>query len=134
MLGKEIGHEIGQQTGIRVITDDQRGQVLEVTAQAEGTLLGVHYQDITTYVSWFEPNGTLRGTGQGVVMGENGEMGTYEATGVGTLNADGSTRFRGIILYRSETPKLAELAGKCCVFEYDTDPGGKSEGRFFLWE
>lgn len=134
MLSKEIGHEVGQQTGMRVITDDQRGQVIEVTDQAEGTLLGVHYQDVTTYVSWAEPNGTLRGSGQGIVMGENGEMATYEAVGVGTLQADGATQFRGCIFYRSETPKLKELAGKCCVFEYDTDAGGKSEGRLYLWE
>jgi hypothetical protein len=134
MLGKEVGHEVGQQTGARVLPDPQRGTIMEISSRSEGTLLGVHYEDVSTYESWLEPDGSLRGSGRGMTMGDDGERGTWEGNGVGVLAPDGSAKYRGAIFYRSDTPRLSELNGKCCIFEYDVDPGGKSEGKFFLWE
>ncbi|MFA9429493.1 hypothetical protein [Egicoccus sp. AB-alg2] len=134
MLGREIGHEIGQQTGVRVLPDPQHGIVMEVSVHAEGSLLGTHYDDHTTYRSWEEADGTIRGSGHGIVAGEDGEQATWEGMGAGTRQGDGSVQFRGALFYRSRTPRFSEINGRCCVFEYDVDPGGKSEGRFWLWE
>ena len=44
-----------------------------------GTLLGVQYQETSTYESELRPDGTLFGTGQGVYMGAGGEMATWTA-------------------------------------------------------
>lgn len=134
MLGKEISHEVGQQTGIRVLRDATRGAVMEVSFRGEGTLLGVHAEDNGTYESWLEQDGTIRGHGQGVTMGERGEMASWEASGVGVRRDDGSTAFRGSLFYRSQTPTFSELNGRCCVFEYDVDAGGKTDAHLYLWE
>lgn len=134
MLGKEISHDVGQQTGIRVLDDPTHGTILEVSFQAEGTLLGVHMEDVATYDSWLEPDGSLRGRGRGVTMGEGGEMATWEATGAGHRKPDGSAEWRGSLYYRSQSKKFSQLNGKCCVFEYSADAGGKTEGTVFLWE
>ena len=107
---------------------------MEVSFHAEGTLLGVHDEDTGTYLAWVEPDGSLRGEGRGITMGEGGEMATWEATGSSRLREDGGNEFRGALYYRSQTPKWSELSGRCCVYEYSTDPGGKTEGRLFLWE
>ena len=134
MLGREIGHEIGQQTSMRVMPDAKHGMMMEVSVHGEGTMLGMHVDDHTTYHSWQEPDGSIRGRGQGILMGEGGEAATWEGQGVGTRRDDGSIHYRGAMFYRAQTPRMATLNGACCVFEYDVDAGGKSEGRFFLWE
>jgi hypothetical protein len=134
MLGKEIGHQIGQQSGMRVLRDAAKGTGFEVSYQAAGTLLGVQVQDIATYDSWLEPDGSIRGSGQGVIMGDGGEMASWEATGVGHRQDDGSVLYRGSLYYRSSSPKFSKLTGKCAVFEFGADPGGKTEGRLWLWE
>lgn len=134
MLGKEISHEVGQQTGIRVLQDPARGPIMEVSFRGEGTLLGIHAEDAGTYESWLEPDGSLRGRGQGVTMGERGEMAAWEATGVGIRAEDGAIAFRGSVYYRSQSPTFSQLNGKCCVFEYDVDAGGKIDSRLYLWE
>lgn len=134
MLGKEIAHDVGQQTGVRVMRDATHGTVVESSFQAAGTLLGVHTQDIGTYISWPVADGRLQGKGRGVIMGEKGEMATWEATGAGQLKPDGSAEYRGAIYFTSQTPKLSALNGTCCVFEFSADAGGKTESKTFLWE
>lgn len=134
MLGKEISHEVGQQTGLRVLQDPARGAIMEVSFHGEGTLLGLHAEDTGTYESWLEPDGSIRGRGQGITMGERGEMASWEATGVGTRRDDGATSFRGALYYRSQSPTFSELNGRCCVYEYDVDAGGKTDAHLYLWE
>lgn len=134
MLGKEIAHEVGQTTGVRIIEHPQHGSAMEVSFRAEGTLLGVHSDDVSTYVSWVEPDGSLRGEGRGLTRGENGEAATWEASGTGRLREDGGSDFRGALYYRSTTPTWSKLNGTCCVFEYSADAGGKTEAKLFLWE
>lgn len=134
MLGREISHEVGQQTGTRILSDPARGPIMEVSFRGEGTLLGLHAEDLGTYESWMEQDGSIRGAGQGVTMGENGEMAAWQAHGVGRRREDGATSFRGSLFYRSQTPKFSELNGKCCVFEYEVDAGGKTDARLYLWE
>ena len=53
MLGEQIGEEMGQITGMRVLPDDGAGAKVEVSFQQSGTLLGAHVTDMGTYiVSW----------------------------------------------------------------------------------
>lgn len=134
MLGKEISHEVGQQTGIRVLDDPKHGTMMEVSFAGEGTLLGLHATNLGTYESWLEPDGSLRGGGHGITMGEGGEMASWEANGVGRRADDGSVTYRGSLYYRSMTPTFSQLNGTCCVFEYDVDAGGKTDATLWLWE
>lgn len=134
MLGKEIGHEVGQQTGVRVLQDPNHGTIMEVSFSAEGTLAGIHAEDAGTYESWLETDGSIRGRGQGITMGEGNEMASWEATGVGERADDGSVRFRGSLYYRSMTPTFSQLNGKCCIYEYNVDAGRKTEATLHLWE
>lgn len=47
MLGEQIGHEIGQVTGVRVLPSDGAPR-MEVSFQSDGTILGIHENNMGT--------------------------------------------------------------------------------------
>jgi len=55
MLGEQIGELTGQITGTRVLPDEGHGAKVEVSFQQTGTLLGVHINDMGTYISVTRP-------------------------------------------------------------------------------
>ena len=61
MLGEQLGEETGQVIGTRVLPDEGAGPEVEVSFQASGTALGVHGNNVGTYVSVARPDGTLFG-------------------------------------------------------------------------
>lgn len=77
MLGEKLGEGSGQITGRRVLPSDNGAPKVEISIQQTGKLLGVNVVDMATFVSAVRPDGTLFGDGQGVLMGEGGEMASY---------------------------------------------------------
>ena len=134
MLGEQIGDLRGQAISTRVLPDVGTGPRIETTNQAIGTLCGIACTSTVTYVGTLRPNGTIAGEGNGVVMGESGEMGTFRGQGVGKILANGSTSWRGTLCFECPTPGLARLNGIAVAFEYEVDEGGKSEGHFYEWK
>ena len=135
MLGKELGGEIGQTTGIRVLSVDDAGPTMEVSFQASGTILGVHTTDMGTYVATTRPDGNLYGEGQGAIMTEDGEVVTWKGTGVGKFLGRGTAiAWRGTVYYQTASQKLAGLNGIAAVYEFDVDEGGKTESKIFEWK
>src|SRR6266699_4880493 len=82
MLGDQLGEEIGQITGTRVLPG-ANGPVVEVSFQSNGTLCGVRETNMGTYITMTRPDGTLSGEGQGVVMTDDGETAAWKGHGVG---------------------------------------------------
>lgn len=135
MLGEQIGEETGQITGMRVLPDDGAGPRVEVSFQANGTLLGIHVSDMGTYESVARPDGTLFGDGQGVIMGENGEMVSWRGQGVGKFTGHGTAvSWRGAVYFQTTSEALARLNGVAGIFEYETDESGKSEDKTYEWK
>jgi hypothetical protein len=107
---------------------------MELTDQGVGSLCGVSVTSTVTYIGTMRPDGTLHGTGTGIVMSGEGEAATFTAMGVGHFTRPGATRWVGSLFYESSTPKLSRLNGIASLFEYEVDEGGKSEGHFTEWK
>lgn len=133
MLGDQIGEERGQVLVRRVLSAGASPQV-EVTFQAEGRILDVDTTDMGTYVGTIQPDGTLKGEGQGLVRGSGNEVATWTGTGVGHFTNDGGVAWRGALYFQTQAPALARLNGIAVVFEYGVDGSGKTEAKFFEWK
>jgi hypothetical protein len=135
MLGELLGHESGKLTGMRVLPSEGPGPKVEASLQASGQLVGVDTTDIGTYWSVVQPDGTLFGDGQGVVMTRDGGMATWRGQGIGRFTGRGSAvSWRGAIYYQSASPQLARLNGVVGVFEYETDENGNTKAQVWEWK
>ena len=135
MLGEQIGEVTGQITGMRVLPDEGHGAKVEVSFQQSGTLLGVHVNDMGTYVSVTRPDGTLFGDGQGVTMTEDGEMATWRGQGVGRFTGrGGAVSYRGAVYFQTTSERLARLNSMAVVFEYESDESGKTTAKDYEWK
>lgn len=134
MLGEQLGEERGQVVVRRVLPSDGGGPRVEVSFQAEGRILDVTHTDMGTYEARVRPDGSLFGSGQGLIRGANNEVATWRGNGAGHLGPGGSVSWRGAIYYETASPALARLNGIAAVYEYDVDGGGKTEARIFEWK
>jgi hypothetical protein len=135
MLGEQIGEVTGQITGMRVLPDEGHGAKVEVSFQQSGTLLGVHVNDMGTYISVTRPDGTLFGDGQGVTMTEDGEMATWRGQGVGRFTGrGGAVSYRGAVYFQTTSERLAQLNSMAVVFEYESDESGKTTAKDYEWK
>jgi hypothetical protein len=90
MIGDRLGDLTGTIVLRRVLPSGPGGLRTESTQRGSGTLLGVEFQDTSTYESEIRPDGTIFGTGQGLYMGKGGEVATWIGQGVATLSKSGS--------------------------------------------
>ena len=135
MLGENLGEEVGQVTGTRVLATPGGEPRFEISFEASGTLLGLHATDMGTYEATPRPDGTLFGQGQGAVMTENGDLVTWRGQGVGRMIGRGTaTAWRGAIYYQTNSERLSRLNGVACVYEYEVDETGKTESKLWEWK
>jgi hypothetical protein len=133
MIGDRIGEVIGQVTGRRVLPERNGMPVMEVSYQQSGELYGVHVNEIGTYDSVRLPDGRLRGKGRGVLMTPDGETVQWEGTGLGRFVDGGVISWRGSLLYRTDSVRLARLNEIVGLFEYEIDEAGKTTGALWEW-
>lgn len=133
MLGEQLAEDIGQITGTRVLPSSGEGPRLEMSFQADGTILGIHYHEMATYEAVARPDGTLFGEGQGLLQTEQGDVATWRGSGVGTTEG-GQQRFRGAIYFQTASAQLRRLNSVACVFEYEADESGKTTSKVWEWK
>jgi len=134
MLGDTLGNVTGKVVLQRVVASASGGPRTETTQRGTGTLLGVEYQDMSTYESEVRPDGTIFGTGQGLYMGKGGEVATWTGSGVGTFNKKGGVRFRGAIYLYSSAAKWKRLNTVAGLFEYEVDAADNYKGTLIEWK
>ena len=135
MLGEKLGEETGRITVQRVLPSEGPGPKVEVSFEGRGTLLGVEMTDMGTYVSSARPDGTLFGSGQGIIMTKEGDMVSWTGQGVGRFTGRGSAvSWRGAIYYQTASQKLARLNSVAVVFEYEVDEEGKVHATIWEWK
>jgi hypothetical protein len=134
MLGNQIGEVIGQVTTMRVLPFEGSLTKMEVSFQGHGRLLDCDVNEIGTYISALQADGSLFGEGQGVEMASDGSVARWEGTGSGRITGPGRTSWRGTIHYSNATGSLSPLNGTCGAFEYEVDESGKSEAKIFEWK
>jgi hypothetical protein len=134
MLGDTLGNVTGKVVVRRVLSAGATGIRTESTQRGSGTLLGVDFQEMTTYESQLRPDGTLFGSGQGVYMGSGGEIATWQGHGVGTFTQNGGVSFRGALYLYSTSPKWQRLNAVAGLFEYEVDATDGYKGTLFEWK
>jgi hypothetical protein len=134
MLGERIGEDTGKVTSQRVLASVNGAPTMETSFQATGSMYGVATTDTATYVATLRPDGTLFGSGQGVLMGKGGEAATWTGQGVGTMKKDGSISYRGACYYQSQSPAWSKLNAIAGVFEYEVDAQGNTRGQLWEWK
>jgi hypothetical protein len=133
MLGEQVGELNGEVISTRVLEDTGLGPRTEVTDHQVGTLCGVQVETTVTYTSTMRPNGTLAGTGNGVVVTASGQTATFHGSGVGKFSGQGRVNYRGAIFYETTSQELSRLNGIAVVFEYEVTDR-MSEGRLYEWK
>ena len=134
MLGEQLGEERGQVTGMRVLPGEGGELKVEVSFQASGSILGVEMSDMATYISILRPDGTLYGTGQGIVMTSDGEAFPWAGSGIGWPAGSGmAASYRGAVYYRPSSERFARLNRLAAVFEFDVDENGQTTGKIWEW-
>jgi hypothetical protein len=132
MLGEKIADIKGKITTMRVLPG-QTGNIIESSYQGAGKILGVETRDIGTYTGTLRPDGTLFGTGQGIWMGKGGEAANWTAQGVGVIQKDGSTQWRGSLLVSTQSDPWRKLNTCAALFEYMDDAHGNNSGSLWEW-
>jgi len=134
MLGDKLGEENGKVTVRRVLPGTGATPMVETSFQAEGSILGIAHRTLGTYSSVMRPDGSVLGTGQGIVINAEGGTATWAGQGMGTIGKDGSVSYRGAIFYQTTAPQWARLNKVAAVFEYEVDPQGNTKAGLWEWK
>jgi len=132
MLGELISETKGKRLLRRVLSTDPLQA--EVSFEDSGKTAGVQTNGFGTYTSTVSADGTLYGEGHGAMMSADGEMATWRGSGTGRFTGGGALSYRGILYFKSNTPKLGKLNGKAGVFEYEVDPNGMTTSKVWEWK
>lgn len=134
MLGELIGESRGKRTGRRVLPAEGAGIKVEVSAESDGKTLGYDMHEILTYQAGTRPDGTLFGTGRGVLLSKEGDTVTWFGHGVGKFGEGGAVSYRGAIYYQTASPKFTRLNSIAGVFEFEVDAKGNTHGKIWEWK
>jgi hypothetical protein len=133
MLGEQFAASKGKRTSRRVLSVDG-GFTVEVSFEAKGMLAGVEYMEVASYTSSTRPDGGLFGSGQGVIITKDGEVVTWKGSGIGEVDAQGGTEYRGAIYFSTTSGKLAWLNKIAGVFEFSGDAEGNTDSKVWEWK
>ena len=135
MLGEMLVHESGKLTGMRVMPSDGPSPKMEASFQASGKILGLDGANMGTYSSVVQPDGSLFGDGQGVLMTADGGMATWRGQGVGRPTGRGSAaNWRGAVYFQTASQQLARLNGVAIVYEFSVDENGNIQTQGWEWK
>lgn len=135
MLGELFSEDQGKITGIRVLPAAGQDPQVEVSFQASGQIFGVDFTEIATYQSTLTPAGFMRGTGQGILTTNDGELVTWTGEGIGKPKGKGfAASWRGSVYYQTSSQRLSNLNGICAVFEHEVDETGNAKSKVFEWK
>ncbi len=133
MLGDLVMEMKGKTTGKRVISAE--GPKIEISFEAQGTYKGTPVQEMGTFWSIPRPGGAYYGEGQGAIMTNDGEMGSWTGSGIGKFKQGGTISYRGSVVYQTASQgKLASLNNLVLAFEYDVDANDNSVEKGWEWK
>ena len=132
MLGDKIGEVKGKRIVRRVLSVDP--PTAEVSFEDAGEMFGVPTTGIGSYTSVVQPDGSLQGNGQGLIMTNEGESITWTGTGQGRFGSGGAISSRGMLFFRTGSQKLARVNNSCGAFEYDVAADGTTVSKVWEWK
>ncbi len=135
MLGEKIGEESGKVTTRRILPgDDYRYVKMEITYEAESTVLGVSGMNIGTYVIYERIPGQIYGEGRGIFMSSEGESAIWNGHGVGHPTGDGAGVAIAAAVSYQASGKLSPLNSVMVVVEHTTDGDGNAHSLLYEWK
>jgi hypothetical protein len=133
MLGELVIEAKGKTTGKRVLSPE--GPKVEISFASQGTYRGTQIKEIGTFWAIPRPGGVLYGEGQGAIMTNDGEMGSWSGSGIGKFKEGGTISYRGSVIYQTASQgKLGSLNNSVIVFEYDVDADDNSIEKGWEWK
>jgi hypothetical protein len=132
MLGEKISESKGRRIVRRVLSVNP--PTAEVSFEDSGSVLGVATAGLGTYTSVVRPDGSIFGTGQGLMTTQDGEGVTWEGTGLGKFGAGGAVSYRGMLFFRTNSQKLAAINNACGAFEFEVDAAGNTNSNVWEWK
>lgn len=132
MIGDKIGEVRGKRLVRRVVSVDP--PTAEVSFEDAGEMFGVPTTGIGSYTSVIQPDGSLQGTGQGLIMTNDGEAITWTGTGNGHFGSGGSVSYRGMLFFRTTSKKLTRVHNACGAFEYEVAADGSTVSKVWEWK
>ncbi len=136
MLGDKLGEEQGKVTTRRVLEgDDYRYIKMEITFEAQGTILGVEGSNMGTYTVYERVPGQLYGEGRGIFMTKDGDGAIWNGHGIGTPTGDGmGIKFAASIAYQTSSSKLARLNNVLGIVEHTAEGDGSVHSVIWEWK
>jgi hypothetical protein len=137
VLGEKLGEEQGRVTSRRVLKGDEAGSFVrvEISFEAQGTLLGVQYMNIGTYEIMERGPGQMYGEGQGIIQGTGGENGIWNGHGVGEDAGNGVLKFAASIAFQTTTAAWTKLNGVLVVVEHSINMMDNSaQSTLYEWK
>lgn len=137
MLGQKIGEETGRVTSRRILEgDDFRYVKMEITFEAQGTLLGLKGASTGTYVVYSRVGNQIYGEGQGIFMAETGDSAIWKGHGVGTPTGEGmGIKFAASVAFQAEASgKLAPLNDILVLVEHTAAGDGSTKSVMTEWK
>ena len=132
-LGDLILDEAGQVPGTRVLSTDASGTNLELGLQLTGTIRGVPETTLWTYTTLTRPDGSIYGSGHGVMTTQDGDVIHLIGHGSGETPPPGGTlRFRTMLHPHRASAKYAGLNAIGLAGEYEVAPDGSATNK--SWE
>ncbi len=132
MLGDKISESKGKRLVRRVLCVDP--PTAEVTFEDSGKVLGVPVTGMGSYTSVVRPDGSIFGSGQGMMTTKEGEGVTWTGTGLGHFGPGGSVSYRGMLFFRTTSQKLARMNNACGAFEFEVDAKGGTVSKVLEWK
>ena len=134
-LGDLILDEAGQVTGTRVLSTDASGTNLELGLQLTGTIRGVPETTLWTYTTLTRSDGSIYGSGHGVMTTQDGDVIHLIGHGSGETPPPGGTlRFRTMLHPHSASAKYADLNAIGLAGEYEVAPDGSATNKCWEWK
>ena len=133
--GELILDETGQVTGTRVLSTDASGTNLELSLQLTGTIRGVPETTLWTYTTLTRPDGSIYGSGQGVMTTQDGDVIHMIGHGSGVTPPPGGTvTFRTMLHPHSTSAKYADLNAIGLAGIYEVAPDGSATNKCWEWK
>ena len=133
MLGEQLFEESGQITLQRVLPSTGSLPLIEASFVTTGTFRGIEYRNTGTFEAVAQPDGTLRGDGQGLSTTVDGDMVTWTGNGVGRPGEGGAVSWRGVFYNQTASERFVSLNGLAVIFEFDVDAEGNITSKGWEW-
>ncbi len=100
-------------------------------------MYGVALTMLGTYWSTVWADGSLYGEcpQQGMIMTQEGEIGTWTGAGVGKFTGqESAVGFRGAVYFQTVPQQLARLSHVAVLYEWEIDAEGNAYTPFWEWK